>query len=239
MAKQNTKNNPDTIMKSLIEKSDSDIKDDILSELKYAPNLRTGDIGVLVNNGTVTLTGFTTSYGEKWDAVRATKRVAGVNALADDIKVKLLDGYNRTDGDIAAAAANQIRWSSTVPADAVQTTVSDGWITLEGEVEWWYQKSDAEKAVEAVMGVKGVSNQIAIKPKLNADKIDSDIKSAFERSALLDAEKITVKTSGNQVTLTGKVRNYAEKEEAERTAWAAAGVYSVDNQLSVKWAWLE
>jgi len=201
--------------------------------------VRSTDIGVLVNHGTVTLNGFATSYSEKWDAVRATKRVAGVNALADDIQVKLLDGYCRTDGDIAAAAANQIRWSATVPADAVQTTVRDGWITLEGEVEWWYQKSDAEKAVENVMGVKGVSNQISIKPKLSANTIDADIKSAFERSALLDAGKIIVETSGNKVTLTGKVRNYAEKEEAERVAWAAAGVYSVDNQLNVKWAWLE
>ena len=201
--------------------------------------MRTTDIGVLVDHGTVTLNGFATSYSEKWDAVRATKRVAGVNALADDIKVKLLDGYSRTDGDIAAAAANQIRWSSTVPADVVQTTVSDGWITLEGEVEWWYQKNDAEKAVEDVMGVKGVSNQISIKPKLSADKIDTDIRSAFERNAMLDAAKITVETSGNKVTLIGKVRNYAEKEEAERVAWAASGVYSVDNQLSVKWAWLE
>ena len=226
-------------MKSTIEKSDADLKNDILSELKFEPNVRSTDIGVLVNHGTVTLNGFATSYSEKWDAVRATKRVAGVNALADDIQVKLLDGYCRNDGDIAAAAANQIRWSSTVPADAVQTTVRDGWITLEGEVEWWYQKSDAEKAVENVMGVKGVSNQIAIKPKLSANTIDADIKSAFERSALLDAAKITVETSGNKVTLTGKVRNYAEKEEAERVAWAAAGVYSVDNQLNVKWAWLE
>ena len=226
-------------MKSTIEKSDADLKSDILSELKFEPNVRTTDIGVLVDHGTVTLNGFATSYSEKWDAVRATKRVAGVNALADDIKVKLLDGYSRTDGDIAAAAANQIRWSSTVPADVVQTTVSDGWITLEGEVEWWYQKNDAEKAVEDVMGVKGVSNQISIKPKLSADKIDTDIRSAFERNAMLDAAKITVETSGNKVTLIGKVRNYAEKEEAERVAWAASGVYSVDNQLSVKWAWLE
>ena len=226
-------------MKSTIEKSDADLKNDILSELKFEPNVRSTDIGVLVDHGTVTLNGFATSYSEKWDAVRATKRVAGVNALADDIQVKLLDGYCRNDGDIAAAAANQIRWSATVPGDAVQTTVRDGWITLEGEVEWWYQKNDAEKAVENVMGVKGVSNQISIKPKLSADKIDADIKSAFERNALLDAGKITVETSGKKVTLTGKVRNYAEKEEAERVAWAAAGVYSVDNQLSVKWAWLE
>lgn len=226
-------------MKSNIVKNDVDLKNDILSELRFEPNVKTNDIGVLVDHGTVTLNGFVTSYSEKWDAVRAAKRVAGVSALADDIKVKLLDGYCRTDGDIASAAANQIRWSSTVPADVVQTTVRDGWITLEGEVEWWYQKSDAEKAVEDVMGVKGVSNQISIKPKLSSDKIETDIKSAFERSAMLDAGKITVETSGNKVTLVGKVRNFAEKEEAERVAWAAPGVYSVDNELSVHWAWLE
>lgn len=224
-------------MKSKIEKSDADLKDDILSELKYEPNVRSSDIGVLVNHGTVTLNGFATSYSEKWDAVRATKRVAGVNALADDIEVKLLDGYSRTDSDIAAAAANQIRWSSTVPADSVQTTVNNGWITLDGEVEWWYQKNDAEKSVEEVMGVKGVSNQISIKPKLSASKIDSDIKSAFQRSALLDAEKLTVETTGNEVKLRGSVRSYAEKEEAERTAWAAQGVSSVDNQVTVNWGW--
>lgn len=226
-------------MKSTSKISDADLKNDILSELKYEPYVKATDIGVLVDNGTVTLNGYATSYGEKWAAVRAAKRVAGVNALADDIKVKLLDGYSRTDGDIAAAAASQLRWSSTVPGDAVKITVSGGWITLDGEVEWWYQKNDAENAVEDLTGVKGVSNQISIKPKLSADKIESDIKSAFKRSALLDAEKITVETSGNKVTLRGKVRTYAEKEEAERTAWAAPGVYSVDNQLTLNWGWFD
>jgi len=224
-------------MKSNVIKSDPELKNDVLAELKYEPSVRVEDIGVLVKDGTVTLNGYASSYGEKWDAVRAAKRVAGVNAIADDIEVKLLDSRRRTDGDIAAAAANQINWSTTIPTGTVEVTVREGWITLEGEVEWWYQKDAAEDAVRYLAGVKGLTNLITIKPKVAPAGIATAIKSAFERSAVLDANRIQVETSGNKVTLRGKVRNHAERDEAERAAWGAPGVWSVDNKLKVDWSW--
>jgi osmotically-inducible protein OsmY len=222
-------------MISSVEKTDTEIKSDVLAELKYEPSVKVTDIGVLVKDGTVTLNGFASNYGEKWQAVAAAKRVVGVRAIADDIKVKLWDSFVRTDGEIAAAAANQIKWSTSIPAKVVKVTLRDGWITLEGEVGWWYEKNAAEDAVKDLTGVLGVSNQITIKPKPSSANIESDIESAFERNALLDASKIKVETSGNEVTLRGKVRNYSEREEAERVAWAAAGVSSVDDQLDIEW----
>jgi VCBS repeat-containing protein len=222
-------------MKKNIKKSDLELKTDVLAELKYEPGVSVTDIGVLVKDGAVTLNGYVTSYGEKWDAVRATKRVAGVNAIADDIEVKLRDSIRRTDGEIAAAAANQINPASTTMPAGIAVTVREGRITLEGEVEWWYQKSSAESAVQYLAGVKGVSNLITVKPRLSSADIAVDIQSAFKRNALFEAGKIQVETSGNNVTLRGKVRNYGEREEAERVAWAAAGVSSVDNEIKVEW----
>ena len=222
-------------MSSNAKKSDAQLKTDVLAELEYEPSVKVSDIGVLVKDGAVTLNGYATSYGEKWDAVRVAKRVAGVKAIADDIQVKLPDSRLRTDGDIAAAAAHEIDWSTTIPTGTVKITVREGWVTLEGEVEWWYQKTAAENAVLYLTGVKGVSNLITIKPKLAPAAVATSIKSAFERNAVLDANKIQVETSGSTVTLRGKVRNHAEKDEAERAAWAAKGVSWVDNKLKVEW----
>ena len=224
-------------MKSHFKKTDLELKTDVLAELRYEPGVEVTDIGVLVKDGAVTLNGFVTSYGERSDAVRATKRVAGVIAIADDMEVKLPNSVLRTDGEIAAAAANQINWSSTtIPPKGIEVTVREGRITLEGEVEWWYQKSSAESAVQHLAGVKGVTNLITIKPKLSPANIETDIQSAFKRNALFDARKIQVEACGNKVILRGTVRNYAEQEEAERVAWAAAEVYSVDNQIKVAWS---
>jgi osmotically-inducible protein OsmY len=222
-------------MSTNVKKSDAELKKDVLAEFEYEPSVNVADIGVLVKDGTVTLNGYASTYGEKWDAVRVAKRVAGVKAIADDIEVKLSDSQRRTDGDIAAAAANQIKWSTTIPTGTVEITVRDGWITLEGEVEWWYQRSAAENVVFRLAGVKGVTNLITIKPKVAPVEIQSAIKSAFERNALLEANKIQVETSGSKVTLRGKVRTHAEKDEAERAAWAAPGVSCVDNHLKVEW----
>ena len=224
-------------MSTITLKSDTEIKSDVLSELKYEPRVNVTDIGVLVKDGTVTLNGFATSYGEKWDAVKAVKRIAGVKAIADDIEVKFPEFSRRNDGDIATAAANRIEWSTTIPQGAVQVTVSEGRITLEGQVEWWYQKDAAEDGVRYLAGVNRVFNLITIKPKVTPAKIEAAIEAAFERSAVLDAKKIEIETSGSKVTLTGKVRNYTERDEAERVAWAAPGVYSVDNRLAVEWSW--
>jgi osmotically-inducible protein OsmY len=222
-------------MNTISGKSDAELKDDVLAELKYEPSVKVTDIGVLVKDGTVTLNGFATSYGEKWDAVRAARRVAGVNAIADDIEVIQPDSMRHTDGDIATAAANQIKWSPRIPAEAVKITVREGWINLEGELEWAYQKDAVEAAVKYLAGVTGVANLIVIKPKLTASDVGSSIKRAFKRNAQLDADMIDVETSGNKVTLYGKVRNNSERDEAERVAWAAPGVSSVDNKLVLAW----
>ena len=224
-------------MNTIVEKTDTELKTDVLAELKYEPGVNITDIGVLVKDGAVTLNGYATSYGEKWNAVSATKRVAGVRAIADDIVVKLPTSLTRSDGDIAAAAANQISWGTSIPNKAVNIVVRDGWLTLEGELEWGYQRSDAQENVQYLAGVKGVSNLITIKSPLSAANVKDSIETALERSALLDAEKIQVEASGHNVTLRGKVRNYAEHDEAERVAWAAPGVWSVDNKIDVKWSW--
>ncbi len=223
-------------MKTIDAKSDAEIKTDVLAELEYEPSVKVADIGVLVKDGTVTLNGFATSYAEKWEAVRAAKRVSGVTAIADDIKVKLWDSFVRTDGDIATTAANQIKWITSIPTGKVQLTVSDGWITLEGELEWWFEKNEAERAVQSLAGVKGVTNEIKIKPKVSAPVIEFDIERALERNALLDDRDIEVAVSGTKVTLRGTVSNYSEREEAVRIAWAAAGVTSVDDKLDIDWS---
>jgi len=222
-------------MQTITKKTDATLKIDVLAELNYEPSVKVTDIGVLVKDGTVTLNGYATSYGEKWEAVRAVKRVAGVLAIADDIEVKLASSLQRNDGDIATAAAHQIDIGTSIPTGIVQATVRDGWITLEGNVEWWYQKNAAGQVVQHLAGVKGVSNFIEIAPKLNAAELETNIQSAFKRSAVVDANKIRVETNGGNVELSGNVRNLAEREEAERAAWAAPGVFSVDNQLTVKW----
>jgi len=163
--------------------------------------------------------------------------VAGVKAIADEIVVKQSDSQHRTDGDIAAAAAHQINWSTMIPIQTIDVTVRDGRITLEGKVEWWYQRDAAENAVKHLAGVKEVTNLITILPKLTPAEVATAIRSAFERSALVDAKTIQVETLGNKVILRGKVRNHTEREEVERIAWAASGVLSVDNQLTVAWSW--
>ncbi|MEO6004662.1 MAG: BON domain-containing protein [Opitutus sp.] len=224
-------------MKTIAEKTDTDLKNDVLAELKYEPGVNISDIGVLVKEGAVTLNGFVTNYVEKWNAVRATKRVAGVRAIADDIVVKLSTSLIRTDSDIAGAAAIRLSWFPSIPKGAVKAVVRDGWLTLEGELEWDYQRSDIQDNFRYMAGVKGVTNLITIKSNLTAAGVKNSIETAFQRSALLDAKKIHVETSGGKVTLSGNVRNYAELDEAVRVAWAAPGIGSVDNLINVTGCW--
>jgi osmotically-inducible protein OsmY len=218
------------------ERTDIQIKDDVLSELKYEPSIRSTDIGVLVQGGIVTLKGFVSSYGERWEAFRVAQRVTSVAAITNDIVVNLPESSHRMDGDIAQIAAKQIEWFLSTPTGAVGVTVKDGWLTLDGEVEWDYQRKAAQNFVQHLLGVKGVSNLIIVKPSLTVTGIETDIKSAFQRSALLDAHQIHVEISDNKVILQGKVRNYGEREEAERVAWAAPGVLSVENQITMQWS---
>ena len=212
-------------------KSDAELQKDVLAELEYDPGVNINDIGVSVREGIVTLNGAVSNYAEKLAAAHAAKRVAGVRGLAEDIVVKVPALSRRTDSDIAAAAVHAVEWIGTVPADAVKVTIRNGWLSLEGTVQGWRQKSAAQEAVHNLAGVKGVTNLIEIKPQGASANISGAIKAAFERHALLDARKIQVETNGGSVVLRGVARSFYKREEAERIAWTAPGVTHVENRI--------
>jgi osmotically-inducible protein OsmY len=214
-------------------KTDSEIQRDVLDELKYEPILEASEIGVAVKNGVVTLTGTVNSYWKKVSAEKAAKRVRGVKAVAQEIEVRLSPIGKKNDTDIAEAVTNALKWHSAMQDNKIKVTVEDGWVTLEGEVEWEYQKNSAETSVENLIGVKGVINNINVVSKTKVSDIKQRIKSALERNATIDADKIDVEISGDEVTLTGKVRSWAELKEAETAAWLAPGVRKVKNKIEV------
>lgn len=211
---------------------DQEIQQDVLAELRWDLGVAASEIGVAVKDGVVTLTGNVDSYLKKWRAEEAALRVNGVSAVANDIEVRLV-GTERTDADVAAAAVNAINWNSTIPVNKVHVTVEKGWVTLTGEVEWQYQRREAEKAVRGLRGVKGITNLITVKPAASPTDLKKNIEDALVRSAQLDASAIRVQVEGSKAILKGKVRSWAEKREAERAAWLAPGITSVDNQISV------
>lgn len=214
-------------------KTDSEIQKNVMEELKWKPFLKASEIGVAVKKGVVTLSGTVDTYRKKIEAEAAAKKVIGVKAVAEDIEVKLSSNGKRNDTDIAEAVLNALKWNSSVQDDKIKVKVEDGWVTLEGEAEWEYQKHSARYAVENLLGVVGLTNNIKIISKINPVDIKQKISSAFLRSATIDSERINVKTTGNVVTLNGKVRSYAEKKEAENVAWQAAGVNKVENNLEI------
>jgi osmotically-inducible protein OsmY len=216
-------------------KSDRDLQIDVLDELRWEPGVNATDIGVTVKDGVVTLEGTVDSYAEKWAAERAVKRLPGVKALAVELEVKLPGSCERNDADIARTAKNVLQWDVLVPHDRIKVTAENGHITLEGEVDWQFQRAAAERAVLRLTGVKGVSNQITVKPKVAPIEVKEKIEAALKRNATLDAQQIKVQADEGKVTLSGSVRSWAELDEAVSAAWAAPGVCDVKSLLTVSY----
>jgi osmotically-inducible protein OsmY len=213
-------------------RSDNSLRDDVLLELKWDPKISSAsDIAVAVKDGVVTLSGFVPSFWEKDAAEKAVKRVYGVRGIANDIEVKLF--WQRTDPEIARDAVHELESHVSIPADRIKVTVKDGWVTLEGTVDWEFQKILAKSAVKKLKGVTGVTNKIEIKPKVTPQEVKGKIEEALRRSAELDARRISVVVEGSMVKLYGSVRSWAEREEAERAAWSSPGTTMVENHIIV------
>jgi osmotically-inducible protein OsmY len=215
-------------------KTDKELMRDVQDELTWEPSIRDAEIGIAVKDGVVTLSGYVDTFAEKYQAERVVEKVSGVRAIADDLKVKVPLSLKRTDTEIAHSVVNALRAHIQVPDDKIKAKVEEGWVTIEGDVEWQYQKSAAENAVRYLGGVVGVMNLIAVKPKRASPfEVSQKIKDALRRNAELDADRITVEAADGKVTLKGWVRSYAERRDAERAAWAAPGVTSVDDRISI------
>src|SRR4051794_30219329 len=211
--------------------TDEQIQREVLAELKWDSRLQPNEIGVAVKDGVVTLTGTVDSFIKKWAAENAAQRVRGVQAVANDIEVRLADDDRRDDSDIALAAARALEWDSLVPHGDVKVTVSKGWITLRGTVEWEYQRRAAERAVRRLPGVVGITNLVTVRPRSTPSDLKRKIEDALTRSAATDARSIEVTIDGDRVILDSTVRSWVEKHEAERVAWSAPGVTEVKNRI--------
>jgi osmotically-inducible protein OsmY len=214
-------------------RSDSDTKHDVEDELRADPTIDATDIAVAVKDGVVALTGFVRSYAEKLEAEAAAKRVAGVVAIANDLEVRLSSTDQRPDPEIARDAIAAIRSRLPMSGEHVRVIVDKGWVTLEGQLEWNYQRQEAERAVRRIKGVKSVINAIALAPRATPSEVKHKIEEAFRRSAEIDASRVVVEANRGEVVLKGTVRSWAERQEAERAAWAAPGVTKVENRIVI------
>lgn len=221
-------------------KTDIEIQNDVIAELKWEAKIngiRPAEIGVAVKDGIVTLTGTLDTYSKKLAAENAAMRVGGVKAVVNNTEVKILDIFSKSDTDIAEAIINKIKWSATIPQDSIKVKVEHGWVTLEGEVPWEFEKLSAKALIEDLRGVKGVTNNIRVVSKSpTTTELKQKITDAIQRGANKDADKIKVSQIGNKVILTGMVRSYAEKKDAEYAVWSAPGVSEVENKIEVNYA---
>jgi osmotically-inducible protein OsmY len=213
--------------------SDDQIRKEVEEELRWDPSLAEDDIAVSVRDGVVTLAGWVKSYLDKWRAERTVGRIRGVRAIANDLDVRLPSSSNRTDPDIARAVADALEWNISVPKGRIKAKVEKGWVTLEGDVDWHFQKEAAERAVRSITGVKGVTSLVVVRAHPTPADVKKKIADALERGAEFDAERITVEVEGNKAILRGTVRSYAERMDAERAAKNAPGVTEVENRLVV------
>ncbi|MCG5471464.1 BON domain-containing protein [Micromonospora sp. LAH09] len=218
-----------------ISRTDQDIQSAVLDELTWEPRVQPHEIGVTVAEGVVTLTGRVDSYAKKWAAERAAHRVARVRAVANDVAVQLDSGAERTDPDLAAAASHALEWDAFVPIEKLQVTVSAGWVTLHGDVEWEYQRRASERAVSRLTGVRGVSNGITVRPAAPPDGRDlaERIVDALARAGATEAERVSVRVHGDTVVLAGLVHSMPERAEVEQVAWSAPGIREVQNHIAV------
>jgi osmotically-inducible protein OsmY len=214
-------------------KANVQLQQDVIDELQYEPSVEAAGIGVTAKDGIITLTGAVKSYSEKWSATQATKRVSGVKAVVDEIKVKLPYAHERGDEDIARAALQALEWDVQVPHTRIVVKVEQGRITLEGDVDYKYQQTAAVNALRNLTGVTSVINLIHVKPTANASEVKVKIENALKRAAEVDAKRIVVDVVNDKVTLRGTVHSWAERSEAERAAWSAPGVRLVEDDLSV------